>query len=215
MIDGIFVSRARMEGRIDFASHKCEPVIHFPAGTSPTVLDLSGTDPAPFLEAPFTIGRYMERRGIYTSELFGAGPKRRCIHLGIDLGAPVGTPVHAPLSGKVAFCGYNAAEGDYGHVLVTQHEISGRPVYFLFGHLGRDVLQLSGRQGQEIIAGAVLGHVGPPPENGGWPPHVHFQISTIAPTTHDMPGACSEEDVEQCKRDYPDPRLVLGPIYAD
>ena len=26
-------------------------------------------------------------------------------------------------------------------------------------------------------------------ENGGWPPHLHFQLSNEQPTTHDMPGA--------------------------
>jgi hypothetical protein len=50
-------------------------------------------------------------------------------------------------------------------------------------------------------------------ENGGWDPHLHFQLSLIEPETHDMPGVVSPEDREQALRDYPDPRLVLGPIY--
>ena len=190
------------------------PVIRYPDGAELKVLDLSG-DTFVASESVFTIGKYLERRGIYTSELFGQGAKRRCIHLGIDLGAPVGTPVHAPLDGTVAFCGYNPAPGDYGYCLITLHVISGRDVFMLFGHLGSDVMRLSGKQGQPIATGAVLGHLGPESENGGWPPHLHFQLSLIAPTTHDLPGACSEDNLEQCKRDFPDPRLVLGPIYAD
>ncbi len=35
----------------------------------------------------------------------------------------------------------------------------------------------------------------------------------VRPETHDMPGVVSPEDREQALRDYPDPRLVLGPIY--
>ncbi len=162
---------------VDFASVTFGPVIRYPVGAKLHVLDLSGEKAAPqFASTVFTIGRYLEKRGIYTSALFGEGAKRRCIHLGVDLGAPVGTPVHAPLDGKVgaetcrcgvalysilqvAFCGYNPAEGDYGHCLITQHVISGRDVWFLFGHLGRDVLQLSGQQGQPVVTGAVLGHL--------------------------------------------------------
>lgn len=29
------------------------------------------------------------------------------------------------------------------------------------------------------------------------PPHLHFQLSRVEPKTHDLPGVCSEEDVEQ------------------
>jgi murein DD-endopeptidase MepM/ murein hydrolase activator NlpD len=204
---------AMKAGDVDFGSVAFGPVIRFPVGTKLLVLDLSGKEASSFHTAPFTVGRYLERRGIYTSSLFGEGTKRRCIHLGIDLGAPVGTPVHAPMDGTVAFCGYNPGEGDYGHCLITKHAISGRDVWFLFGHLGRDVLQRSGQQGQPVVTGAVLGHLGSPEENGGWPPHLHFQISLVAPTTHDLPGVCSEDTLEQSMCDFPDPRLVLGPMY--
>ena len=51
-------------------------------------------------------------------------------------------------------------------------------------------------------------------ENGGWPiPHVHFQLSVKEPATHDMPGVVSAEQRDDARRDYPDPRLVLGPLY--
>ncbi|GIT41297.1 MAG: hypothetical protein Ct9H300mP10_03070 [Methanobacteriota archaeon] len=50
-------------------------------------------------------------------------------------------------------------------------------------------------------------------ENGGWEPHLHFQLSLVEPETHDLPGVVAPEDREQALLDYPDPRLVLGPLY--
>jgi len=35
----------------------------------------------------------------------------------------------------------------------------------------------------------------------------------VEPTTHDLPGVVSPLEREQALRDYPDPRLVLGPLY--
>jgi murein DD-endopeptidase MepM/ murein hydrolase activator NlpD len=68
-------------------------------------------------------------------------------------------------------------------------------------------------EGDHFEAGQVLAHVGEKHENGGWNPHLHFQLSRIEPKTHDMPGAVSQADRVQALVDYPDPRLVLGPIY--
>jgi hypothetical protein len=50
-------------------------------------------------------------------------------------------------------------------------------------------------------------------ENDRKMPHVHFQLSSHPPDTHDMPGAVSIEDRPRALLDYPDPRLVLGPLY--
>ena len=50
-------------------------------------------------------------------------------------------------------------------------------------------------------------------ENGGWEPHLHFQLSLVEPETHDMPGVVAPEDREHALTIYPDPRNVLGPLY--
>ena len=50
-------------------------------------------------------------------------------------------------------------------------------------------------------------------ENGGWESHLHFQLSIIEPKTHDMPGVIDPNEREMALINYPDPRLVLGPIY--
>ena len=50
-------------------------------------------------------------------------------------------------------------------------------------------------------------------KNGGWPPHVHFQLSLIEPKTCDLPGVVSEENHEVALKVFPDPRHVLGNLY--
>ena len=61
--------------------------------------------------------------------------------------------------------------------------------------------------------GQTFTEVGPAPENGDWPPHLHFQLSIQRPATHDLPGAVAREDREEALALYPDPRRVLGQLY--
>ena len=69
--------------------------------------------------------------------------------------------------------------------------------------------------GRRFAAGEVLGWLGEPHENGGWPPHVHLQLAWERPAIPDLPGAVRREERVAAMALYPDPRLVLGPIYAD
>ncbi len=175
-----------------------------------------------FRKRHWSIGRYDENReAMYSSEHFqnldnhidGYGG-RRTVHLGIDLGAPVGTKVYAFTDGIVHSLGYNPQHGDYGHVIVIQHTLpSGGDVWALYGHLDQSTFR--GKQrGTRIRKGQVIGRLGDCHENGGWEaPHVHFQLATSAPETHDMPGASSVEDRVKALLEYPDPRYVLGPLY--
>ena len=82
----------------------------------------------------------------------------------------------------------------------------------MYGHL--DAASIGGKiVGQRVVAGEVVAWFGSFEENGGWEPHLHFQLSLIEPETHDMPGVVAPGDREQALKDYPDPRHVLGPIY--
>lgn len=160
----------------------------------------------------YTLGRYDERRpGMYTTDLFEEG---RCVHVGIDLGGPVGAPVHAFTSGKVLHAGYNPDPGDYGHVLVVEHDVEEGPRYALYGHLSAATLALS-PVGRRVEAGDILGWLGGAHENGGWPPHVHFQLARQRPQTHDLPGVVTQQERAAALEAYPDPRGVLGPLYED
>lgn len=174
------------------------------------VLDLT-TPRAAFAPSPspWTIGRYDEDRTIYRQALFAGG---RSIHMGIDLGGPVGTAVHAFAGGVVLHSGINRADGDYGGTVVTEHQVDGERLWALHGHLSHASVRLS-HPGRRVEQGMVIGWLGDRTENGGWPPHVHFQLSVERPDTHDLPGAVAAEDREAARARFPDPRTVLGPLY--
>lgn len=171
------------------------------------VLDLSGPWPA---DAPtWSIGRYDEIRGVYDQPLFGG---RRTLHMGVDLGGPVGTPVRAFAAGEVVYAGVNTAPGDYGPTVVTRHRLGGRPIWALHGHLSAASLRLS-PPGRRLRAGARIGWLGARDENGGWPPHLHFQLAWADPGGPDMPGVVDPADREVALARYPDPRVVLGALW--
>ncbi len=174
-----------------------------------TVLDLSGGTWTP-PNTEYSVGKYDEvRPNMYNTELFGG---TRLIHMGIDIGGPVGTPCMAFADGEVSHFGYNQEPGDYGNVVITKHDIGGTPVWALYGHM--DATSIEGKTvGQKVNAGEVIAWFGNYAENGGWEPHLHFQLSLVEPGTHDLPGVVAPEDREQALLDYPDPRLVLGPLY--
>src|SRR3984893_3233926 len=126
------------------------------------------------------VGRYNEARLLYSSPLFGANgnsmEERRTIHLGMDLFAEPGTAIHAPLDGVVHALANNRASLDFGPVAILKHHAGDAgPFFTLYGHLETETL---GRLkiDQRIARGENFASVGNAKENGGWPPHLHFQI---------------------------------------
>jgi len=186
------------------------PVIHL--SDDYEVYDFTtGYDPARPRASTYGVGRYNERRpDMYAGDQFVEG--RRDIHVGIDLAAPAGEPVHAFFPGTIFMLGDNALPYDYGPTLITRHQWSGQIVYALHGHLSRESL-VPWSRGDSFEAGEVLARVGCREENGGWNPHVHFQLSLVEPATHDLPGAVGVADHQWALQAFPDPRLVLGPLY--
>lgn len=127
----------------------------------------------------YGLGAYGEKRTVYQTDQFAdaASPERRVMHTGIDVFAAVGTPVYAPLAGRVLSVVYNADPLDYGHTLILQHDAEGVPFYTLYGHLGGSLPRLLS-VGDAVLPGQVVAHLGDWHENGGWAPHIHFQIMT-------------------------------------
>jgi len=161
-------------------------------------------------KSEYDVGKYDENRPmVYNTDLFQG---TRTLHVGIDIGAPVHTPCMSFEKGEIAYFGYNPSEGDYGHVVVTKHEVQGTPLWALYGHLSSRSI-LGKRKGQKINRGEIVGWIGGKEENGGWEPHLHFQLSWSDPMTHDMPGVVDPKDRSDALAKYPDPRIVLGPIY--
>lgn len=156
------------------------------------VLRADGTDPAmpaysdrafddwfAATGARYGLGPYGEPRQVYATAQFAdsASPERRTIHMGIDVFVPAMTPLFAPLSGVVHQIAYNGAPLDYGHTLILRHEVGGWPLFTLYGHLAGTLPALL-QPGAPVAAGQLIAHVGDWHENGGWAPHVHFQIMT-------------------------------------
>ncbi len=192
---------------IEWERHQFSEVVSIPELY--TVLDLSNGkwDPP---ETVFSVGKYDELRpGMYNTEIFRG---ERFLHVGIDIGGPVGTPCKAFMEGEISHFGYNPEPGDYGNVIITKHCLDGFSLWALYGHLSSESIE-DLAVGQKISPGEVIAWFGDSDENGGWEPHLHFQLSLIEPKTHDLPGVVAPEDREQALRDYPDPRLVMGNLY--
>ncbi len=187
------------------------------------VFDFTKPNSSPWLHHfKYTVGRYDETRpSMYEAALF---ENKRNHHVGIDIGAPVGTPIYAFGDGEIFMFQNNAEEGSYGPTLITKHTLSlpskigseeigeVQTFWVLYGHLSSDVLTMW-TAGQSFAEGEVLAYIGNEHENGGWAPHVHVQISRIEPKVCDLPGVVALEDRSQALLDFPDPRLILGPIY--
>jgi murein DD-endopeptidase MepM/ murein hydrolase activator NlpD len=126
---------------------------------------------------PYGLGAYAEDRRVYTSAQFAdaGGPERRSVHTGIDVFAPAMTPVYAPIAGRVLYVTYNADPLDYGHTLILQHDAGGVRFYTLYGHLAGTLPGLLA-VADVVAPGQLIAHLGDWHENGGWAPHIHFQI---------------------------------------
>lgn len=165
------------------------------------------------------VGRYDEPRLLYTSPLFSAGEdrtqERRTIHLGIDLFVEPGTPLRVPLDGVVHIVANNTAPLDYGPLVILRHETgSGEEFFTLYGHLANN--SLSGlKTGQRVERGQPFARVGSAQENGGWTPHVHFQIILdLLELGADFPGVAYASQRSVWTSLSPYPNLLLG-IPAD
>ncbi len=170
----------------------------------------NGYDPNRKNKYAHGVGKYNEKRpNMYVSDLYS---EDRNIHMGVDIMAPVGTSVHAFYEGEVFLFANNDKDLDYGYTIITKHVINEQVFYALFGHLSKKSIS-SIYIGQKFSAGDIIAYIGDKQENGGWNPHLHFQISIVEPNICDMPGVVSEKDLKEALVTYPDPRIILGPIY--
>jgi len=161
------------------------------------------------------IGHYNEARYLYLAPAFATGDQPtdeyRTLHLGVDFFVPANTPVYAPLDGIVFAFADNAAHQDYGPVIVLEHKSAEHPTFYtLYGHLSRE--SLGGLTvGQPIAKGQQLAAVGSSDINGGWTPHLHFQIVTdLLNLGCDFPGVARPSQRTVWLSLCPDPNLLSG-----
>lgn len=192
------------------------------SASNPNLATLDLTDTAKFTDYVFGqlraanarvgVGGYNEHRVIYrrSKHFNGATSEPREIHLGIDCWADAGTPVFAPLAGTVHSFQDNAHFGDYGPTIILEHNQTGTLLYSLYGHLTRESLR-GLYVGKPVWAGEKLAEIGPYPENGDWPPHLHVQLITdLLGMSGDFPGVCSLADRAKFLAICPDPNALLG-----
>lgn len=163
--------------------------------------------------ASFAIGGYLEPRALYSSAAFEgpmAGDERRTIHLGLDVFGPVGSAVRAPLAATVHAWADNRAPLDYGPVIILKHDTpQGDEFFTLYGHLSRESLD-GLYQGRPLAAGEAFATIGAHHVNGGWVPHLHFQVITdLMGLECHFQGVCRPSEVDIRRLFSPDPNLIL------
>ena len=164
--------------------------------------------------ATIGVGRYNEPRGLYTSPLFGTesndGTEWRTIHLGIDLFMREGNPVYTPLDGVVHSVKNNSEALDYGPTIIVRHATDkGLPFFTLYGHLSMDSLSMISA-GQPVRQGQQIARIGTYPTNGGWPPHLHFQIiCDMLERDGEFPGVAAPSQRSVWLGLSPDANLIL------
>jgi 4-aminobutyrate aminotransferase-like enzyme/Ser/Thr protein kinase RdoA (MazF antagonist) len=189
-------------------------------GADPSASETQNLEEAVFRKmksanASVGIGQYNEARLLYTSPLFGASEnptdERRTIHLGMDLFAAPGTPIHTPLDGVVHAVAINTAPLDYGPLAILRHTTSdGLEFFTLYGHLERDTFDTL-QPGQRIARGKQFARIGDVGENGGWAPHLHFQvIIDLLEHRSDFPGVTRASQRNVWTSLSPDPNVLLG-----
>lgn len=159
-------------------------------------------------------GRYAEARGIYGSPQFGGTDyptrERRTEHLGIDIFCDVGEPVYAPIDGVVEMVTINDAPLDYGPLVILTHTTpDGDTFHTLYGHLSAlSIKKLS--VGQRVTSGEAFARVGHDDENGGWTPHLHFQIiMDLLGLGADFPGVIRPSERAVWHLLCPNPALLM------
>lgn len=155
-------------------------------------------------------GGYLENRALYQRSPHFTNPETaRTIHLGLDLWEKAGTKVFAPLDGEVHSFKYNDQPLDYGGTIILKHTLEDLTFYTLYGHLSKD--SLGGLQrGQSVSRGEEIARFGNPEENGGWVPHLHFQlIKDMEGMRGDYPGVCAPRDIPRYRNNCPDPAVFL------
>jgi murein DD-endopeptidase MepM/ murein hydrolase activator NlpD len=162
-------------------------------------------------QAKVAIGGYKEARNIYKrSQNFNStDAEERFIHLGLDLWTKANTPIFAPLEGKVHSFKNNIGLGNYGPTIILEHQLKGDKFHTLYGHLTTASLK-DLEVGKSIPAGENFAAIGSYPENGDYPPHLHFQVIVdLKEMTGDFPGVTSLADQNAAFSNCLDPNLIL------
>jgi murein DD-endopeptidase MepM/ murein hydrolase activator NlpD len=150
-------------------------------------------------------GGFLEQRALYRKSARFQTGRIRDVHMGIDIWAPAGTTVHAFMDGVVHSFAHHEDAGNYGPTLILEHDLNGEKRYTLYGHLSISDME-KWSVGYHFRESEVIATLGKPEENGGYSPHLHFQIMTdIKRYKGDFPGVAATEELKDYKKIILDP----------
>ncbi len=158
-------------------------------------------------------GGYLEPRSVYTSveyETMGNnGKNSRTTHIGIDFWLPEGTAVHTLMDGEVVVACNDSGYKEYGGLVILKHITQDFEFYTLYGHLSvASALKL--KVGQSLKKGMRIGLLGNSNENGGWSPHLHFQLMlSLLGNDKDFPGVVHHTELDTWKSICPNPNVLF------
>ena len=159
------------------------------------------------------IGRYDEPRLIYTADTFrqmsNEGPVWRTLHIALDIFLPTDAPVFAPLDGVIHSLRDNAGDLDYGPTVIIRHTVANDLTFYtLYGHLAHESLAFT-HVGETVHKGQPIGAIGSAAVNGGWPPHLHFQlINDMLDRDGEFPGVARPDERALWLSLSPDANLI-------
>ena len=158
-------------------------------------------------------GGYSEIRAVYDSSdyerLTENGFENRTTHLGLDFWVKEKTSIHAIEKGIIKTITNDKTKKGYGGLIIIEHKIDDIKYYSLYGHL-ENQRKAKIKVGDLVIKGQKIAKIGSIKENGGWSPHLHFQIMlTLLDYKNDFPGVCLESEKKVWLSICPNPKLIL------
>ncbi|MBP1875212.1 4-aminobutyrate aminotransferase-like enzyme/Ser/Thr protein kinase RdoA (MazF antagonist) [Ensifer adhaerens] len=160
------------------------------------------------------IGPWGEARTVYAGEMFVSRlieNTRRTHHLGLDLFMAAGTKVFTPVAATVVSVEIEQDPLGYGCLIALRHEPEGCPPFVsLWGHMAHEAMGRI-KAGDRLEAGALVGEMGAPKENGGWAPHLHLQLSVdTSLSATEILGVGEPQYLDVWAELFPDARTFAG-----
>ena len=167
-------------------------------------------------QKPFStfFGGYLETRAVYDSSdyevLTERGFENRTTHLGIDFWVNEKTSINSIEDGIIKIITNDKTSKGYGGLIIIEHNLGSLKFYSLYGHL-TDQKKSKLKVGDFVEKGEKIAEIGSVKENGGWSPHLHFQIMlTLLDYKNDFPGVCLESEKKVWSSICPNPNLILN-----
>ncbi len=159
-------------------------------------------------------GGYLEARAVYDSSdyeiLTERGFENRTTHLGVDFWVNEKTSVNSIEDGIIKIITNDKTSKGYGGLIIIEHNLGSLKFYSLYGHL-TDQKKSKLKVGDFVEKGEKIAEIGSVKENGGWSPHLHFQIMlTLLDYKNDFPGVCLESEKKVWSSICPNPNLILN-----